>query len=396
MNTLLFARTGLRILPKSSSQVEKQTRETTVASSTNGRSALIIKIVSFNTVINAIGFFISHYLTKGLNRKVVLRSISEMRHLQQLDDRIRFVVLTEQDREFDPEELGVEVAFIPNSYEAPLARYKARSLEYFRKLQSLRADDWILHLDEETGVDEHCVRACIGFIERTSYEWGQGIKVYNTMNYWKNPILTFVEVSRFRDDLTCFNFQHGTLHQTIWGCHGSFLLASGKIENLVTWDTSSLAEDYWFGLKASQLGYGSGWIPSIAREQSNWLLSDYFYQRRRWFWGIWSVGSFGRFRAITWLLSSLEVPFFILTAFGLVTVPTWLVTPIQLYSTSTSFSLLFAMLLQDLDAGLPIWRMALHLFLSPFLISIVSCVQTIVICLAIMRPPEGFHIVEKQ
>lgn len=36
--------------------------------------------------------------------------------------------------------------------------------------------------------------------------------------------------------------------------HGSFILINGGVENKITWDTSCLAEDYWFGLQVSRLG----------------------------------------------------------------------------------------------------------------------------------------------
>ena len=31
--------------------------------------------------------------------------------------------------------------------------------------------------------------------------------------------------------------------------HGSFILINGALENAITWDTSCIAEDYWFGLQ---------------------------------------------------------------------------------------------------------------------------------------------------
>lgn len=51
--------------------------------------------------------------------------------------------------------------------------YKARALEYFRIRAQLGPEDWVLHLDEETLIDEHCIRACIDFIERCpEYNYG--------------------------------------------------------------------------------------------------------------------------------------------------------------------------------------------------------------------------------
>ena len=335
-------------------------------------------------------------VTKGTNRETVLRSVKEMRHLLQVDHRVRFVVLTEEGRVFDSAQLGVDVVFVPHTYETPLARHKARSLEYFRTSQLLSDKDWVLHLDEETAVDEHCLLACIDFIERTTYEWGQGIILYNTVNYWKNAALTFAEVLRFRDDLGRFQCQHGRIHFTIWGCHGSFLLSSDKVENTVSWNTDCLAEDFWFANKACQLGFGGGFVPSVAREQSNWNIQDFLNQRRRWFCGMWKVGFFGQLMVVTWVLSTLELPLAVLTWVGLVSIPSWVAMWMNLYFSASSFTVLFATLIQDLDAAIPVSRIVLHLLLTPVLSLVVQFLQTVVVVYSIVRPAHGFYIVTKK
>ena len=53
-----------------------------------------------------------------------------------------------------------------------------------------------------------------------------------------------------RDDIGRFQFSHNHLHFPLQGIHGAFLLVRGVVENQVTWDTSSLVEDFWFSLEA--------------------------------------------------------------------------------------------------------------------------------------------------
>lgn len=60
----------------------------------------------------------------------------------------------------------VEVKAVPRSFRPTHARYKARVLEYFRRQQELTEDDWVLHLDEESELDEYAIKTCLDFIER--------------------------------------------------------------------------------------------------------------------------------------------------------------------------------------------------------------------------------------
>lgn len=81
----------------------------------------------------------------------------------------------------------------------------------------------------------------------------QGIILYNTVNYWDNPLLTLVDLVRVRDDFGRFQFAHNHLHFPIHGFHGSFMLVRGAVEHDVTWDTSVLTEDMWFALVVSPI-----------------------------------------------------------------------------------------------------------------------------------------------
>ena len=98
-----------------------------------------------------------------------------MRHCNKIDQRISFYIVTEENMAVRLSERLVHICHIPvvsvpASFSPPKAKYKARALEYFRIQQRFTNADWILHLDEETYMDEHAVRACIDAIER-----GEGI-----------------------------------------------------------------------------------------------------------------------------------------------------------------------------------------------------------------------------
>lgn len=97
-----------------------------------------------------------------------------MRHLQQLDSRVELCIATDQPHEKSFLHLGLAVIGTPASFTPKKALYKARALEWFRLQVQLYDDDWILHLDEETVVDAHTVKASFQFAEmETSYDFGQ-------------------------------------------------------------------------------------------------------------------------------------------------------------------------------------------------------------------------------
>lgn len=60
----------------------------------------------------------------------------------------------------------IEINTVPESFQPQKATYKARALEYFRLEQNLSKDDWVLHLDEESEIDEFVIKTCLDFIER--------------------------------------------------------------------------------------------------------------------------------------------------------------------------------------------------------------------------------------
>ena len=101
--------------------------------------------------------------------KTVLTSVEMWSNLRYLSPRISFHVLLDPKesvtiRKMCPDWVHIDVC--PNSYQPKVAKYKARVLEWFRIRQILSDDDWVLHLDEETRIDEDLIKTCLNFIER--------------------------------------------------------------------------------------------------------------------------------------------------------------------------------------------------------------------------------------
>ena len=101
-------------------------------------------------------------------------SISHMKHLPNLDDRISLHVLTEERHagQFGKHD-DVVLDAVPSSFKPAKAMYKARALEWFRLSKAFTDQDWVLHLDEETVADAHCIQACLDLIERSGAAFGQ-------------------------------------------------------------------------------------------------------------------------------------------------------------------------------------------------------------------------------
>lgn len=108
--------------------------------------------------------------SKLTSSQVVNQSVTMMQDLPaKLDHRMSLHILTEQRNvsKFQGRyHKHVVVHGVPESYIPPKAKYKARSLEWFRTNMVLQNEDWVLHLDEETVIDEYGLKACLDFVTR--------------------------------------------------------------------------------------------------------------------------------------------------------------------------------------------------------------------------------------
>ncbi|KAJ6191594.1 hypothetical protein N7519_001615 [Penicillium mononematosum] len=212
-------------------------------------------------------------VTKGTNMQTVLNSIKPWHNCKHYQNITFHVVLDSADGSQVALPGFVNVVNVPASFQPAHAKYKGRALEWCRLHWKLSELDWVLHLDEETEIDEYLVKACFDFIERGTEDIGmvgipveallcivlkhvQGTIYYTAHNYWKNPFLTTAEVFRVADDFGRFQLPVRLFKRPLLGwMHGSFILINGSVENKVTWDTGCLAEDFWFALHVCDLNY---------------------------------------------------------------------------------------------------------------------------------------------
>ena len=239
-------------------------------------------------------------VTKGTAPEVVKRSYEKMKHLQ--NDQVKITVVSDHP-------LEIPHLLVPPEFTTRHARYKARALEYFRQQSRLTETEWVLHLDEESIVDEPCLRACLQFCRQSRSLLGQGVILYNNHEFWKFPVPTAADCLRVADDPGRFHLQYALLHKPIFGVHGSFLLVNGQLEQEITWDTmDSLVEDYAFAIQCVKRGYSCGEVHGIVREQSPRTVVDFLRQRRRWILGIRGLSRYSiwpRFWSWLWTLSPL-------------------------------------------------------------------------------------------
>ncbi|KAI4112860.1 MAG: hypothetical protein LQ345_006055, partial [Seirophora villosa] len=207
-------------------------------------------------------------VTKGTNAATVKQSIASWRELRHLDERVQFHIVLDADTKLgwsDEVPPFINVNWVPKSFRPRLALYKARALEFFRRNVHLEEDDWVLHLDEETQLDSYAINAVLDFIERGDEHVGMtAAEMYRTVADW----------GMFRLPVRLWQLPLCGL------THGTFILINGGIENAVTWDTSSVTEDFWFGCQAIRLGAKFGWIEAVAREQPPMAFLDLINQRR--------------------------------------------------------------------------------------------------------------------
>ncbi|KAF2731857.1 hypothetical protein EJ04DRAFT_536398 [Polyplosphaeria fusca] len=264
----------------------------------------------------------------------------------------------------------------------------------------LRADDWVLHLDEETQMDAYSLRACIDFIERQAdADLGQGIIHYNAHDFWHAVLPTVGDISRVQDDYGRVAWQTNWARRASLGVHGSFLLLSGRVENAVGWETDVLTEDYWFCWSAMRRGFRIGLVPAIAREVSPRNLKDYSRQRRRWFTGIRAMGRpVGKLTLVLWCWRLLKPMYWAMswhTTNQDARMPRWFFVSQLLCPVIERVFCAFGILVQDYDAGLTWSSMLMSQLLSLPMNMLLQFVDSYGIVAALLFPEKGFYIIAK-
>ncbi len=310
---------------------------------------------------------------------------------------IRVHVLTDAPYYFD----NINCYACPADFSTANSLYKARALEWYRQTMRFTEYDWVLHLDEESVIDDESVKRVLEFIwYEPAYHWGQGVILYNQYRYFKNWFFTVADAIRVGDDLSRFHLQYTYFHNPIFGAHGSFLLTNGLVENSITWDLGSLTEDYQFAMHAWTLGYRCGKVPALVREQSPIDLIGFLKQRRRWYVGIkrlpqllpkiwaffWTLGTLSLYGTIASVIVGFFVPMGTPRWFGF----------LKDFSFMTFIYLYFlGIFIQDIDKGkfplLVLLRIPFTLLVQ-FVAVIMECMA---VCYGILFPPVGFDVIKK-
>jgi cellulose synthase/poly-beta-1,6-N-acetylglucosamine synthase-like glycosyltransferase len=336
-------------------------------------------------------------VTKGDNANAVMRTWNAHKHLEAIDPCIRVHVLTDEPHFFD----NINCFTCPKSFQTQNSKYKARALEWYRLTMRYSKYDWILHLDEESVIDDESVRACLDFIRyEKDYTWGQGLILYNQYRYWKNWIFTVADAIRVGDDLARFHLQYTYLHKPVFGCHGSFLLLNGEVENQVTWDLGSLTEDYEFAMKAWELGYKCGKIAGIIREQSPMDLIGFLKQRRRWYvgirrlhhflpklwWSFWTLGSLSLYALIV------GIPLGIIYSDP---TPRWLGFLMNFSFSVFVYLYILGIFIQDIDKKKNIILVLIHIPITLVVQFIAVSMEALSVMYGLFFPPADFDVIKK-
>ncbi|KAF2762996.1 hypothetical protein EJ05DRAFT_22765 [Pseudovirgaria hyperparasitica] len=345
-------------------------------------------------------------VTRGEQEDVVRRSILPVQDIvAHIDPKISLHILTEEVNAHKFRNAAVyaphvQVHGVPKSYTPRFAKHKARSLEWFRVNMCLRDDDWVLHIDEETLIDAYLLRTCITYITRQTHcEIGTGVIHYNSNGYFSSIIPQIGDLSRVQDDWGRGQFLANVPHRATLGIHGAFFLASGKVENAVSWETAHLTEDYWFLLGAMKKGFRIGWVPAIAREVSPRSIGDYVKQRRRWYTGVRTLGQWeGRWVLFAWFWGFVELFYNIWTLASGTSeraVPRWLFSVIVFEWTCFRLFSFLTVLVQDWDAGVPFWRMVYSQALAQLLRPYVDLLDSYAAVVSVLKPDQTFQIINK-
>lgn len=336
-------------------------------------------------------------VTKGDNRDAVYRSWNAHKHLESMYPEVRVHVLTDEPYFFE----NINCYTCPKAFTTAHSKYKARALEWYRQTMRYTEYDWVLHLDEESVIDDASVRRVLEFIYYEHvYSWGQGVILYNQYRYWKNWFFTVADALRVADDIARFHLQYTYFKRPIFGAHGSFLLSNGAVENAVTWDLGSLTEDYQFAMHAWESGFKCGKVPALIREQSPLDMIGFMKQRRRWFVGIrrlplilpkiwsffWALGIFCIIGTIISIILSLVIKLDTPRWFGLIKDFSF-ITFVYLY--------VIGIFIEDLDKGLHPLLIIIHIPMTIVLQFFAACMEGISILYAMILPPKDFDVIKK-
>lgn len=205
-----------------------------------------------------------------------------------------------RDRVFDlaRRSARIRVVVVPKAYATPNGtRFKARANHYMHELRiaeaEARADVWVLHMDDDTGLAVDSAVAMAQFIEAQraagpeAKHLAQGILTYpreNSVNY----LTWLADALRPADDVARFSALTGH-GRPLLGLHGELLLIRASIEATIGWDfgPKAIVEDAQLALVFARRYRGaSAWFPGRCYGASPATVRDFVKQRERWSWGL--------------------------------------------------------------------------------------------------------------
>jgi beta-1,4-mannosyltransferase len=192
----------------------------------------------------------------------------------------------------------IRLVTVPARYRPPNGtRFKARASHYSHELRIRehedRADVWVLHMDDDTGVGPDTALAMARFIEeqvqagRNTKHMAQGILTY-PREYARNRLTWLADSARPAEDVARFSAWTGSGTPRA-GLHGELLLVRASIEATIGWDFGprTIVEDAQFALIFSARYAGrSAWFGGRSYGASPASLRDFMRQRERWCWGL--------------------------------------------------------------------------------------------------------------
>ncbi len=359
-------------------------------------------------------------VTRGYNPRLIAETVADAyATLDQIlpPDTWRIEVVSDNDLDLDTGDGQVALIVVPEDY-APEngARFKARALHYTLTASAAAAQDWIVHLDEETRFDGATIRAMLTFIHeeraRTHHasetlpHIGQGVIVYGRGQV-KNWFTTLADSVRAADDLGRFRWQFSR-GKAWFGLHGSFIVVNNGVEQAIGFDhgpDASITEDSYFALTAQSLGIGFEFINAVMYEKSPFSVRDFVKQRQRWFGGMWLV-ALSRdlpvkerllllFFMLMWTLSWLCPVMLVVNIIFPTGTPVWLAIP-------SGISAIYTMWLYVVGFLYTFSRQQLGRRYIPLLIAQIVLVplfgflESAAVVTGVLRPARGFYIVQKE
>jgi glycosyl transferase family 2 len=192
----------------------------------------------------------------------------------------------------------LRVLTVPRDFRTPRGtRFKARAIHYAHLLRQregeARGDVWILHMDDDTGVNSHTGAELARFVEcqrvagDEAKHLAQGILAY-PREYSRSRITWYADAVRPGCDISFFPITTGRGKPRV-GLHGELLLVRASIEAEIGWDFGphTIVEDAEFAMRFCDTHPGrSAWFPACSYGASPASLADFIKQRERWVWGL--------------------------------------------------------------------------------------------------------------